>query len=224
MAATVSVVIAALNEAAAVGAAVASAVRQAHEVIVVDGGSSDATCAHAVAAGAAVLTAAGGRAAQLNAGAAAATGAILLFLHADTRLPVDWADAVRVALADEGTALAAFRLGIDAPRTIERLLSAAANIRSRRLRLPYGDQGLAVRRATFAALGGFRPLPIMDDYDFVCRARALGRIETLPLAVATSARRWRRLGVVRSTLRNQLIVAGWHAGVDPARLARWYRR
>ena len=219
----ISVVIPALNEAASIGAAVSSAIAPGVEVIVVDGGSEDDTLRLAEYAGARVLAVAGGRAAQQNAGARAGSGDALLFLHADTLLPQDWATQVHAALADPEVALGAFRLSIAGATRTERLVAAAANLRSRSFGVPYGDQALFLRRATFDALGGFAPLPFMEDWDLAHRARRLGRIRLVDAAVVTSSRRWRRLGPLRTTFVNAAIIAAFRCGVAPERLARAYR-
>jgi rSAM/selenodomain-associated transferase 2 len=221
---SLAVVIPALNEAPNIAATLAPVLAEADEVIVVDGGSGDGTAEAAAGAGARVLGATGGRAAQQNAGAAAATADLLLFLHADTRLPAGWSEAVRATLADPGVALGAFSLAIDGATGTERLVAAGANLRSRSWGVPYGDQALFLRRAVFERLGGFAPLPIMEDWDLARRARALGRIRVLELAAVTSPRRWRKLGVARTLWRNQLMLLGWRLGLAPDRLAAFYRR
>jgi len=220
----ISVIIPALDEAAAIGAVVAHAAAGENvETLVVDGGSRDATVAAARAAGARVISAPAGRARQMNAGAAAASGELLLFLHADTRLPARWERTVRKTLAAPGVAAGAFRLGIDTRRPGVHFIARAANLRSRVLQLPYGDQAIFLRRSLFDRLGGFADLPIMEDFDLVRRLRAMGRVVTADQAVVTSARRWRRLGIVRTWVINQAVLAAFHAGLPPARIAGWYR-
>ncbi len=193
------------------------------EVIVADGGSTDATLEVAVEAGCRVLRCAPGRAGQMNAGAKAAGGDILLFLHADSWLPERFAGAVREALTHPGVAAGAFRLRIDGPEHALRLIEWGVRLRSRVLQMPYGDQALFMKAETFHAVGGFPDVPIMDDFVLVRRLRRLGRIVILPQPVTTSARRWHALGPWRTMWINQKVIAGYHLGVPPDRLARWYR-
>jgi rSAM/selenodomain-associated transferase 2 len=216
-----SVVIPALDEAAVLADTLAS-LPAGTEVIVADGGSADATRAIARAHGARVVESAPGRAVQMNAGAAAATGAVLLFLHADTRLPEGAPQAIAAALADPEVVGGAFRLGIDSEDGFLRVVAAAANLRGRLTGVFYGDQGVFARREAFAALGGFPPLPIMEDVAFGRRLKRLGRVVLLRDRVATSARRWERENPLYTTLRNTVLVSLFLLGVAPERLARWY--
>ncbi len=220
-----SVVIPALNEADTIGAALAR-VRQAGEVeiIIADGGSSDSTREIARQAGAVVLGVSGGRAAQLNAGAARATGHRLLFLHADTLLPEDYARRIHAALDDPSTVAGAFRFRTDASGWGMRLIEWGTNLRSAVFQWPYGDQGLFMEKHVFGELGGFASLPIMEDYELVRRLRQRGRIVTVAEPVLTSARRWTRLGPLRTWWRNQCVIIGYGLGIAPGRLARFYRR
>jgi uncharacterized protein len=220
----VSVIIPARNEQRQIRAAIASAqCGHPHEIIVVDGGSIDPTRETAQAAGAKVLLTAAGRARQLNAGAARAEGNVLLFLHADTQLPPDWPAHVRHTLSRSGVAAGAFRFAIAEPFRGRWLVEGMTNLRSRWLQTPYGDQGLFLRRALFEEMGGFAQLPIMEDYEFNRRLRLRGRVLTAMGTARTSGRRWRALGLVRTTMINQLIIAGYRLGLSPQRLARLYR-
>lgn len=218
----ISVIIPALNEAKHVGRAIESALRaEGVEVVVVDGGSDDGTLQMARAAGARVISAPAGRARQMNAGAASARGSILLFLHADTRLPHGYAEELERALHQPCKVLAAFRMRIDHPRAAFRWVERFAQQRARWLSLPYGDQALAVPASVFYRLGGFHDLPIMEDFDLVRRARRLGRVAILGSAVQTSARRWLESGIARTTLVNQACILKYLLGASPSRLARW---
>lgn len=220
----ISVIIPALNEEPYLGRTLQALQQGAGvQVIVVDGGSADDTVRQAESAGVRVMAAAGGRASQLNAGAQAAQGEILFFLHADTLAPPGFDRAMRAALQDPRVAAGAFRLGIRGASPGLRLVEHLANWRSRWLGLPYGDQGLFVRADLFREMGGFPELPIMEDYVMVRRLGRRGRLVILPLAVATSGRRWQSLGIWRTTLINQMMILGYSLGVDPAVLARWYR-
>jgi rSAM/selenodomain-associated transferase 2 len=220
-----TVIIPTLNEAEHIGPLLEQLGRAGDlEVIVVDGGSRDATVTTARRAGTRVIQTAPGRARQMNQGAAAARGRLLFFLHADSRLPTNFAALVRRALAAPGVSAAAFRLAIDAPGAGLRFVEFWANLRSRYLQMPYGDQGLGLTAACFRELGGFPDLPIMEDFELVCRLRSRGRIAILPAAIRTSPRRWLNLGVGRTTVTNQFIVLAYMVGVPPQQLARLYRR
>lgn len=192
------------------------------EVIVVDGGSIDDTRAIARACGAKVLRCDPGRGRQMNAGAAAAQGELVLFLHADTRLAVGFDAAVRDVLSDATNVAGAFSLRIDGCERGLRVVERLVQLRSRRLHLPYGDQALFMRTETFRQMGGYAALPIMEDVQLIRRLRRRGRIAILNLGARTSARRWQRLGVWRATLRNQVCLGAYCLGVPPARIAKWY--
>lgn len=219
----ISVVIPALDEAEHMANTIESAAADAKEVIVVDGGSSDETVAVAGAAGARVISAEANRARQMNAGAAVAVSDVLLFLHADTRLPTEYGAAVERTLYSRGVAAGAFSLTIAGAGAKYRLVEAVVDLRCRLSQLPYGDQAIFVRAKTFADAGGFAYMPIMEDYEFVRRLRRSGRIVILPQKVVTSSRRWQRLGVVRTAVLNFFIIIAHHMGVAPERLAGWYR-
>ncbi|MCC7048725.1 MAG: TIGR04283 family arsenosugar biosynthesis glycosyltransferase [Alphaproteobacteria bacterium] len=194
------------------------------EIVVADGGSRDASPAVARAAGARLVTVPRGRGAQLAAGAEAARGDWLLFLHADTRLGAGWARAARAFMEDPRHAARAavfgFALDDDAPaaRRLERMVAW----RTRHLGLPYGDQGLLIGRAFYRRLGGFRPIPLMEDVDLV-RRLGRGRIDLLPVAAVTSASRWRRDGWTARSARNLFCLGLYFLGVPPRLIARVYR-
>lgn len=164
------------------------------------------------------------RSLQMNLGAARARSDILLFLHADTLLPDGYLEAIQQLLQDPDCVGGAFQLRIDSPRILARIVESAVHFRSRVLRMPYGDQGIFVRRSVFERLGGFRDQPIMEDYDFVRRLGQTGRLAICELPATTSPRRWHRLGFLRTTLVNQLVIAGYHLGISTEKLATFYRR
>jgi len=221
---SLSVIIPALNEVENIGETIESVGGAVDvEVIVVDGGSSDGTREAARSRGARVISSARGRGAQMNGGARVARGEVLLFLHADTRLPPGFDRYARETLARAGVAAGAFRLHIMGDLTGLSFLEKTANLRSRFLQFPYGDQAIFLKRDLFGQMGGFPDIPIMEDFELVRRLHRRGRVVTVPVAVATSARRWERLGVVRATLINYAIVLLYYLGVSPSRLTRWFR-
>ncbi len=193
------------------------------ELVLVDGGSQDNTVALARAGSATVLTCSPGRAQQQNVGAAIARGGTLLFLHADTQLPPDFVEQIEKTLAQPKVVAGAFQLQIDGSRPGLRLVEWGVNARSRLLQLPYGDQALFLKAETFHQAGGFPDLPIMEDFVLVRQLQKLGRVAIAPAAVMTSARRWEKLGVLQTTVINQLMLAGYVLGVPAKQLARLYR-
>jgi uncharacterized protein len=191
------------------------------EVIVADGDSSDATVSIARDLGAIVVAARRGRGRQMNAGAALSSGETLLFLHADSKLPPNYLATIHSLLSERCLA-GAFRLHIAAPGWQLRWVERAANLRSRVLQLPYGDQGLFMRAESFYQIGGYPNWPLLEDYELCRRLRKQGTIWLATDSVSTSARRWRKLGAVRTTLINQSTLLGFHLGISPEQLARWY--
>jgi rSAM/selenodomain-associated transferase 2/rSAM/selenodomain-associated transferase 1 len=194
------------------------------EIIVVDGGSHDNTVPLAKSLGATVITASPPKARQMNTGAAAATGNILLFLHADTWVPERFDEHVINALSQSNVVAGAFALRIDSPASAFRRIERLANWRSRRLRLPYGDQGLFMTSELFRQMGGFCDIPIMEDFELARRLRKKGEVVTLAVSAVTSARRWQRRGILRTTLINQLVITAYCAGFSLEAIERWYCR
>jgi rSAM/selenodomain-associated transferase 2/rSAM/selenodomain-associated transferase 1 len=221
----ISVIIPALNEAATISKTLSRLEGFDNlEVIVVDGGSIDATAELAGARGAKLIQSNPGKAVQMNAGAAAATGEILVFLHADTLLPGAFSHQIVSALNQDGVAAGAFRLAIASSTAGFRFIERMADLRSRYLGLPYGDQALFMRKTLFDKIGGFPELPIMEDFILVRRLKRIGKIVIVPAAVATSPRRWLHLGIFRTWLINQLIIIAYYLGISAERLTRLYRR
>jgi rSAM/selenodomain-associated transferase 2/rSAM/selenodomain-associated transferase 1 len=229
--AKISIVIPAIDEANSIAKVLATIHALPNvEVILVDGGSIDDTVSIAQGFGVKVISAAKGRAHQMNVGAAAATGKILLFLHADTFLPLGFETMVRSTLQPPlkgekpAPVAGAFSLQIDDPRTSLRSIERLVAWRSKWRQMPYGDQAIFLRAATFWEVGGFVEMPIMEDFELMRRLQQRGRIEILSAPAITSARRWLKRGVWKTTLINQSIVIGYLVGISPSRLATWYRR
>jgi rSAM/selenodomain-associated transferase 2 len=196
--------------------------RSGHEVIVVDGGSSDGSVLLAAPLADRVLKAERGRAKQMNAGAQAACGDVLLFLHADSRLPEAAAQLVLEGLACTGRAWGRFDVRIDGRHWLLRLVGALMNLRSRLTGICTGDQAIFVSRDVFLSLGGFPPIALMED---IALARELGRVSRplcLRAPVRTSARRWERSGVVRTIVLMWWLRLRYFFGASPSRLARIY--
>jgi rSAM/selenodomain-associated transferase 2 len=222
-----SVVVPVLNEAAHLRALLPHLAARCPgaEVLVVDGGSEDGSRAVVAAApGVRGLTAGRGRARQMNAGARAATGDVLLFLHADTRLPDGAVAAVEAALADPAVVGGRFDIRIDSPRRLLAVVAAFMNARSRLTGIATGDQALFVRRAAFEALGGYPDIPLMEDVELTRRLKRRGRLAALRLRVTTSGRKWEREGVLRTIGLMWALRFLYVCGVSPRRLHTWYYR
>lgn len=222
----VSIIIPTIDEEVALALLLADlrALATPHEVIVCDGGSTDGTVDLARAAGARVVCSPRGRGVQLAGGARLARGGVLCFLHADVRL-----DGRAIAELDRAVLLAAeraavFQLRIDAHGIVYRLIELMANrVRTRLLRLPYGDQGLVVARAMYDEAGGYPALPLMEDVELVRSLRRLAPLQVLDASLLVSARRWQRDGPWRRTFRNWATMLAYSLGVSAERLGRWYR-
>jgi rSAM/selenodomain-associated transferase 2 len=220
---TVSVIVPTLNEERILAATLTRA-RQpgVHEIIVVDGGSVDATRAVAEPLADLVLSAPQGRAAQMNAGADAARGDVLLFLHADTRVPEGYTVAVAAACAQPGIIGGRFDVNLQPATWLLRLTGQLMNWRSRLSRIATGDQAIFIRREVFEQLGGYASIPLMEDIELSRRMKRAGRIACLRQRVTTSARRWQKHGVVRTILLMWSLRLLYFFGVSPARLQRLY--
>ncbi len=221
---SLGVVIPAVNEAANLPGILADLrlLESRCDLVVVDGGSDDDTVGVARRAGARVITAPRGRASQLNAGARAVVGEWLCFVHADVRMPAASRRVLLETLSD-GTAAAVWRFAIDAPGMWFRVVEFGALLRDLLGGLPYGDQGLVVRREVYEAVGGFPSIPLMEDVAMVRAVRRHVPIRRLPAPLRVSARRWNREGPYRTWVRNIALVSAFLAGVPPERLVRWYR-
>jgi len=219
-----SIIIPALNECAAIGPTLAclqAARGRGHEVIVVDGGSSDGTPAQCAGQVDRLLIAARGRARQMNAGAARAQGDVLLFLHADTLAP-DGVDRLIAAALAHGPGWGHFDVRLSGRRPLLRLVERLMNLRARLTGIATGDQGLFVPRHWFMSLGGFPDQPLMEDIVFSRRLKRLGRPHCLKHRLLTSSRRWESHGVVRTVLKMWWLRAAFFLGVPATRLARLY--
>lgn len=225
----VSVVIPALNAAARLPAcleAVAAGGDLVGEVIVVDGGSADETVAIAERNGARVLTAPPGRGGQLKAGAEAARGGWLLFLHADTVLAPGWAGEVRAFIDNHVYDAGVFTLAFDAKGFAPWLVAAGAMMRTKLMKSPYGDQGLLISRDAYEKAGGFHDLPLFEDVDIVkrfLRSNAKATFHVFSSKAMTSAERYEREGYVRRVVKNFILLMRYRFGASPEKLARDYR-
>jgi rSAM/selenodomain-associated transferase 2 len=218
----VSVIIPALNEADNILACLHSVKSEEgdYEIIVVDGGSSDGT-EEIARSRALVICSKRGRACQMNAGARLASGDVLLFLHADSLLPLDAFSHLKREMEDPQVAGGTFTLRFDTDRFLLRLYCFFTRFRFRYFH--YGDQGIFVRRSVFEQIGGYRDIPVMEDIEFLQRLRKTGRVVLIRRPVTTSARRFLERGLVRQQLMNSILVSLYSIGVKPEVLARWYK-
>jgi len=223
----ISIIIPALNEEAHIGACIAAIKKNddSCEIIVTDGGSSDRTAEIAGRQqGVRVVKVARGRGLQMNAGASHATGEILLFLHADTILEEGWSKAVEAAMQNASIVGGAFTFAIPHPGKKYRLVEQWVRFRCSLFMLPYGDQGIFVRRDVFKKLEGYKDIPLMEDVDLIERMKGLGRIIILDKRAYTSERRWLKKGLLRTAALNQMIMFLYRIGISPHKLARIYYR
>jgi rSAM/selenodomain-associated transferase 2 len=221
----ISVIIPVLGEEAIINGAIdrIRAMDGAIEIVVVDGDPQGRTLKAVTRDHALLVACEAGRGRQMNRGVRAAGGEILVFLHADTELPVNAFRSISSMMLKGRFAGGAFDLGIDARGQIFRVIEWVASNRSRLTRMPYGDQAIFLRRDCFMRIGGYRDIPLMEDVDLMRRLKAGGdRIFIIREKVKTSARRWEREGVLRCTARNWAIMLLYLLGVRPGRLARWY--
>ena len=219
----ISIIIPTLNEADNIHEAIISSQIGSHiEIIIVDGGSQDQTLLIAKSLNVQVIISPLGRANQMNAGAMAASGEILLFLHADTRLPTNFEQMIRTTLAKPGIVAGAFALRINAPDWGLRLVEFGVKWRSHLWQMPYGDQGIFLTKDVFQQVGNFPKMPIMEDFELMRKLKTLGKIYLLPTPVITSPRRWLKKGIIQTTLWNQIIVIAYLLGISPHRIRNWY--
>jgi len=231
---TFTVIIPTLNEADVIETTLRLTGRLGFDaILVVDGGSTDGTrvLVEAVAARTGepvsspvrLLSTSTGRARQLNAGAAAATSDVLVFLHADSHLPADAGQLMQQALADPNVVGGRFDIRFDRPSVWGQIISTFMNARSRITRISTGDQAMFVRRQVFARLGGFSDIPIMEDVEFSTRLKQTGRTVAIDRQVTTSYRRWEGQGPLRTVILMWALRFLYWIGVSPQRMAQWYR-
>jgi rSAM/selenodomain-associated transferase 2 len=194
------------------------------EFIVVDGSPDENTIKAVTRQGVRCVTSPQGRASQMNAGAAVAEGEILIFLHADTRLPRQAIGLISKVMTRQSLIGGAFDLRIGSEQPILKIIARIASLRSRLTRIPYGDQAIFIRRDDFNRLGGYPEIPLMEDVALMRRVKRAGRrIGFIPEPVFTSARRWEEEGILYTTLRNWLLLSAYLLGMAPDKLAKHYK-
>ena len=222
---TLSIIVPTLNEASGIVAnleALQAFRRRSAELIVVDGGSSDDTQTLAAPWADAVVSVSRGRATQMNAGARLARGDVLLFLHADTRLPESADLLITTSLDDERRIWGRFDVAIEGTHPLLRVVAWSMNWRSRLTGIATGDQAMFVRRSIFERIGGFPDLPLMEDVALSRRLKRFGRPLALSSRAVTSGRRWEQRGVLRTIMLMWALRTGYWLGVAPGRLAKGY--
>jgi rSAM/selenodomain-associated transferase 2 len=217
-----SIIIPTLNEEHSLEQTLASISSHAQEIIVVDGGSKDGSVEIAHKYTPIVLNSDQGRGIQQHTGACHAKGDVLFFLHADTRLPKGFEVMIERALSDPKTVFGAFHLGHLPSTAFLNLVALMANLRSLLLGMPYGDQGLFMRRSDYSRVGGFKNLPLMEDVDLVRRLKKIGKYKLVKGKVRTSTRRYDRHGIVYTTVRNWSLIIRYLLGQSPEQLHRFY--
>jgi rSAM/selenodomain-associated transferase 2 len=219
----ISVIIPALNEEKNISPTIQSIIPlQPHEIIVVDGGSTDCTVAVCRKLAVRVLPSPCGRATQMNLGAQQATGEVLLFIHADTQLPFSALDDIGRALADPRIVGGRFDVRLEGKHWMLKLIGALISLRSRISRVATGDQGIFVRRDVFAELGGYPDLPLMEDIALSRALKRRGMLACLRSRVVTSARRWEAEGIWRTIFKMWALKSLYLLGISPLRLKRYY--
>jgi len=224
-----SIIIPVLNEIGQINSLIEHLRKQKHksfyEIIVVDGDQQGTTAGVIQDTDVNTIITDKGRGRQMNAGAAQASGEVLIFLHVDTTLPDNALEKISRALQGTDYVGGAFDLKIDSDRLFLRYISARASLRSRWNRIPYGDQAIFIRKKYFEQIGGFKEIPLMEDVDLMRRIKKDGKkIVILPDKVTTSARRWERDGVLYTTMRNQILLRLFYLGISPHILAKYYWR
>ncbi|MGR9106871.1 MAG: TIGR04283 family arsenosugar biosynthesis glycosyltransferase [Gammaproteobacteria bacterium] len=222
---TLSVIIPVLNESTLIASTLANLEIQADEsveIIVVDGGSTDRSVELARQTSARVLVKVGGRAIQMNHGAKHARGCCLLFLHADTRLPLDGLKILQQCVARQ-CVWGRFDVRLSGRNPLFRLIESGINLRSRLTGMASGDQGIFVMRRVFEQIGGFPNIPLMEDIALSKRLKKISEPLCLRQKATTSSRRWERHGIVRTILLMWTLRVLFFSGVKPERLARWYQ-
>jgi rSAM/selenodomain-associated transferase 2 len=223
----ISVIIPALNEEDNIRSSIEGVMNEGCDcqIIVADGGSSDRTaeCAKGYP-GVSFIQSQRGRGKQMNMGVAAASGDILLFLHADTMLETGWSAEILSVLEDASISGGAFTFSIGSLLWKYRMVEAWVKIRCKLCLLPYGDQAIFVRKSAFDLIGGYKNIPLMEDVDFIGRLKKQGKIVILNKKAITSERRWSKNGLIKTAVMNQLILLLYKFGVNPDRLARTYYR
>jgi rSAM/selenodomain-associated transferase 2 len=219
----ISIVMPVLNEEETIAATLAALERfKPDELTIVDGGSADRTIEVCNRSGVTVLSSPRGRGTQMNHGARQATGDVLLFLHADTRLPDSAFDDIRGALCNPRCVGGRFDVRLDGSHWMLRVIGPMISLRSRLSQVATGDQGIFVRRDIFAELGGYPDIPLMEDVAFSQALKRRGAVACLRSRVITSARRWERDGVWRTILKMWALKSLYLAGISPLRLKRYY--
>jgi rSAM/selenodomain-associated transferase 2 len=220
----ISIVIPVLNEEKTIAATLAALQPlKPHELIIVDGGSTDRTLEICATSRAVVIRSSRGRGRQMNEGARQATGDILLFLHADTRLPASALDNIRTAMLDAECPGGRFDVALDGSHWMIPLIGTLISLRSRLTRVATGDQAIFVRRDAFETIGGYPDIPLMEDVAFSRALKRLGKIACLRSRVITSARRWEMEGVWHTILKMWWLKSLYLFGIPPKRLKRYYR-